>query len=641
MIDRKCEVYDLETLASVFTYTGINIDTQVVSKFVLHKDKFELIQLVNHILSLKGQIGFNNVNFDYPIEHYILKNYKIWNDLYLLNISSIEDIVNLIYKEAQRLINGQNQEGFFPSINPKEVIIPQLDLFRIWHYNNKARMTSLKALQISMNWPNVMDMPIEHTCKDITLAQVDEILKYNLNDVLATYEFYKRSSEKIALRKQIQAKYNLKCINHSDSKIGEDLMLKLYSKKMYLNMYDVKKLRSPRDIINFNDIIFDYIKFESKEFNELLGFLKTVKVLNGETKKLFKKEVIYKGFQYDYGVGGIHGCIKPGAYTSDKDYIIIDADVASLYPNIAIRNRLFIEHLGEEFIDLYDKDIIQERLRAKAAGEMSISDALKLSANSVYGKSNEATSFLYDPKYTMATTINGQLLLTKLAEMLVNVLAGTTVLQINTDGITLKIPRELQDLYFAICKDWESITNLELEYVEYDKMIIRDVNNYMAVTTKGKIKYKGAFEIDKVVGNERAYHKDNSFRIVPIAISEYFVNGVSIEETIYKHTDIYDFCGRQKFNRDSFGEIHSIIDNQINIEKQQKNVRYYISKSGKVFVKRYIKGTTELINKGFSVEIFNEYIDKEFKDYKIDYNFYIQEVYKIINTIETKQLTIF
>lgn len=634
-MNRKSEVYDLETLFSCFTYSAINIDTEEIFQYVIHKSRNDIKELAEHLETLNGQIGFNNINFDYPIIHYFLLNWKNW-----LN-KSAEEIISLLYQKAQSLINNQNQPGFFPAIREKEVKIPQLDLFRIWHYNNKARMTSLKSLEISMNYPDVMDMPISHTKDNITIEEVDEILKYNLNDVLATFEFYKRSLDKISLRKQIIAKYKLPCINYSDSKIGESLLLELYSKQTKSNPWDIKKLRSYRHSIDFNEIIFNYIQFESKEFNDLLKELKSLKIR--ETKGAIAKSVIYKGFQYDYGTGGIHGCIKAGVYESDDKYVIIDADVASLYPNVAIKNRLYIEHLGTTFIDLYDKDIVQERLRAKAAGEMSISDALKLSANSVYGKSNEETSFLYDPKYTMATTINGQLLLTMLAERLLKYVDDVTVLQINTDGITLKIPRSELVHYYASCKVWEKETSLDLEYVEYSKMVIRDVNNYLAISTKGKVKHKGAFEVDKVVGNEPAYHKDNSFRIIPLAIEKYFVNNIPVTETIKNHTNIYDFCGRQKFGRDSYGEIYKLVNNEIVVEKQQKNVRYYISKTGQRFVKQYMEygkdrpHKSEIINKGFKVEIFNKYIEKDIKDYNIDYSFYTSEANKIINIIENNK----
>lgn len=176
-----------------------------------------------------------------------------------------------------------------------------------------------------MNFPNVMEMEIEHTNENITISDVDGILEYNLNDVLATYEFYKKSLEKVELRKLLSKQYNIPCINYSDSKIGESLILKLYSDETEQNPWDVKKLRSHRSEIALKDCILNTIRFKSKHFNKLLEFLKS-KVIQ-ETKGAFAESVVYKGFKYDYGTGGIHGCIKPGIYEADDDYLIIDADV--------------------------------------------------------------------------------------------------------------------------------------------------------------------------------------------------------------------------------------------------------------------------------------------------------------------------
>lgn len=266
---------------------------------------------------------------------------------------------------------------------------------------------------------------------------------------------------------------------------------------------------------------------------------------------------------------------------------------------------------------------------------MTMSDGFKLSLNSVYGKSNDKYSFLYDPEYTMKTTLNGQLMLSMLCEELVIQIPDLQMLQVNTDGVTVKIHKNDIKLYYSICKKWEEYTKLTLEYVEYSKMVIRDVNNYCAITTKGKVKYKGAFEIQKDL------HKDNSFMIIPIALSEYFVKGIPIETTIKNHKDIYDFCGRQKFKGNDYGVIEYLKDNQIYIEKQQKNVRYYISNKGNSFKKHYAKGSIEIINVGYQVTIFNKFIEKQIEDYDINYNFYIKECYKEINQIINKQLELF
>jgi len=241
----------------------------------------------------------------------------------------------------------------------------------------------------------------------------------------------------------------------------------------------------------------------------------------------------------------------------------------------------------------------------------------------------------------MAITVNGQLLLSMLADWITDSIEDLTVLQINTDGITVRINKKYVDSYYKICKEWQNATKLTLEYVEYSKMIIGDVNNYIAVTTNSKIKSKGRFEVNKVVGSEPAYHKDNSFRIVPLALQEYFVNCVPVEKTIAEHTNIYDFCGRQKFRGKDYGAIRFINEDKIIEEKQQKNVRYYISNKGFSFIKHYEKGTQEIINKGFQVIIFNKFIGKEIDEYNINYDFYIKECYKEINMIINKQLSMF
>lgn len=637
------EIYDIETLASCFTYTGLNIETEKVVQFVLHRDCFELEELIKHLNTLHLQVGFNNVNFDYPVLHYIYSNYGRWIKDLERRLISRDDVIVFIHQEAERIIAEQNKKEFTATvaIKQRDWIIYQHDLFKMWHYNNKARATSLKSLQVSMNLDTVMEMPISHTRTDIALSEVPSILEYNLNDVLATYEFWKRSKDKIALRKQLSELYEIQCYNFSDTKIGEQLILELYCKYTGENKWRVKELRTNRLEIKIKDCILPYISFKTDKFKQLLEkFNETV--ISG-TKGSFKYKVVHKGFKYDYGTGGIHGCVRAGVYSKSDIYEIIDCDVASLYPSIAIVNEFYPEHLGKAFVQVY-KDMVAKRKEAKAAGNMVLSDAFKLAANSVYGKSNDEHSFLKDPMYTMKTTINGQLVLTMLVEMLLLEIPLLQVLQINTDGITVKINKDFIGKYYEICKKWEELTKLTLEYVNYSKMIIADVNNYIAVKEDGKCKYKGRFEIEKVVGSEVAYHKDNSFKIVPIAISDYFVKGIPIAQTIRNHNNILDFCGRQKFNIDSYGQTVEIAYDDTNnpisiIKKQQKVTRYYITKRGATFVKRYTKGTSAFIHKGFQVRIFNKLEVKD--NYEIDYDFYELECLKEIRNIEPAQLSLF
>lgn len=617
--DKNIWVYDIETISNLFTYTAINRDTKEVVKYVIWGDLNELYPLLVHLSNCKGLIGFNSLNFDYPVIHYIIKERNK-----LIQMDG-DKIAKLIYKKAQSVISQE-----YSMVKEDEVIIPQLDLFRIWHMDNKARMTSLKKIEINLNFPNVQDMPYDHTTKIKTLEQVQEILDYNLNDVEATLVFYEKTRDKIELRRGLLQKYGLPCLNYPDSKIGEQLMLKLYCHYTEQNEDEVKRKRTYRNLFKFSECIPEYIKFRTPEFNQLLDYLKGIEVT--ELKESFKYSFEYDEFIFDMGTGGIHGCAKAGVYQSTDNEIIVDADVASLYPSLGITLNLYPEHLGEQFSKIYEDGIVKPRLEAKKNGDKVMADGFKLSANSVYGKSNSEYSFLYDPLYTLKTTLSGQLALCVLSEMLMTRVPNLKMLQINTDGLTVSIPVEHQRLYWSICQEWEKQTNLVLEYVAYSQMVIRDVNNYIAVTKKdNKIKYKGTFKPVSEMLKDGEYHKNFSQNCVTLAISDYFLKGVSVEESLRSNKNIYDFC--KTFNA-THGWGCEIVDSEGNTQKQQKTNRYYITTNGKTFRKFKDERIIEIEAGGTKVTIFNKYEEKPFEEYNIDYDYYINECYKIIHKID-------
>lgn len=630
-------VYDIETLKGAFTYTAIDVKTKEIYQYVIHKERNDLNELIYHIMGqTKGMIGYNNISFDYPVIHYICNNYSTW----LAKEFTVDTIIKLIYSKAQDVIDNARKAPLNNYIAPNNMLVPQLDLFKMWHLDNKAKLTSLKALEISMNYPNVMDMPIDHKTETISADDVTSILEYNLNDVLATLAFYEKSKKKIELRKTLLKQYGLPCLSWNNGKIGEQLLLKFYCEKVDKKPYQVKNLRSKRDHINLKDCIPSNVKFTTDIFKHLLEYFRTKTIK--ETKNSIEYYLYHNNVKLVYGTGGIHGSIEPGIYEEDANYMIIDADVASLYPNLAIVLGIYPEHLGPEFFTVYKEKIVDVRMAEKAKPkdkqDSGIIDGFKEAANIPYGKSNEETSFMYDPLYTMKTTIAGQLYISMLIEKLTDI-EGCTLLQANTDGITVKIPRKSKFMYDTFCKSWELLTGLTLEFAEYKKMWIADVNNYGAVTVTGKIKNKGRFEVDKKLGDEPAYHKDNSFRIIPLALEQYFTHGVPVETTILSHTNIYDFCGRQKFKGKDNGVIKHVEGGILITMYQQKNVRYYVSNKGGAFFKRYGKDNSEeAINKGFTVKTFNVYVDKPIKEYDINYNFYIRECNKEINIINNKQL---
>ena len=266
---------------------------------------------------------------------------------------------------------------------------------------------------------------------------------------------------------------------------------------------------------------------------------------------------------------------------------------------------------------------------------------LKLALNGTFGKSNDIYSFFYDPMFTMQITVNGQLLLSMLSEEIVNNIE-CTMIQVNTDGLTLKYNKKYTESVEKIMKWWQGLTGLVLESNYYNLMVIRDVNNYIARDLNNKPKYKGAFEIVPMANGKKVYWKDMSMKIVPIALSEYFLNRTPIRETIINHNNIFDFCKRFRTTEGWISEIrYTNKELKPQTDKQQKNIRYYISNLGSTLMKVHRDGRESNIEKGWLITIFNKYIQKSIKNYNINYQYYINECNKIIDTIEDKQLTLF
>jgi DNA polymerase elongation subunit (family B) len=629
-VEKKIWVYDLEQLRNFHSGTFMDRDDPTnVRVFVIHKSRNDMFEYYKFLKEeVAGLIGFNCINYDYPLLHFFMAIMTIANEK-----TTADGFNELLSEESQRIINTE-----YSAIPERDTRIPQLDLYRIHHFDNKAKMTSLKYLQINIKYHNVQDIPFDED-HYITEEEIPEILAYNFNDVDSTREFYFLSVDMIELRKKLSTKYRINLRNANDPKIGQEIFGREIARKLNINYKVLRDMRTYRRSINLKDCVLPQIKFKSKEFNRILEFFKQTTIVT--TYKAFEESVIYKGFKYDYGTGGLHGCIDSGVYESDEYYEIIDIDVSSYYPNIAIQNNFYPQHLGESFVEVY-REIIELKNEAGRIGDKTTKSGMKLSANGVYGKSNDQYSLFYDPKYTMRVTINGQLMLSMLAESLALTLGELVILQVNTDGITIKIPRNYRGVVDRICKEWEEETGLTLEYAQYKKMVIRDVNNYLAITTDDKAKPKGCFEIIPMQNGAIAYNKNWSMRVVPKALHAYYIDGIKPEDFVVTHDDIYDFTigFRAKGSWDVWA---TFIENCNKVKvKQQKTLRYFMSKTGAVLTKENRDdGRIISLEASRTTTIFNKYVDLSMEEYNIDYGYYLREINKIINAVDDGQLKLF
>ena len=224
---------------------------------------------------------------------------------------------------------------------------------------------------------------------------------------------------------------------------------------------------------------------------------------------------------------------------------------------------------------MFEKRLELKPLAKKDKRIAGIVEALKLSVNSVYGKSSDMQNWIYDRQLTMFTTITGELSLMMLIEAYET--AGINVISANTDGVTIRIRKDLISKMHEINKWWSDLTSYELERADYQKIIFSTVNDYIAIKTDGEVKKKGDFL------TEFELHKNKSARIVPLALEQYYVHGVPVEDTIMAHRNIYDFCLRQKASRDFHYEGVNRSTGETTV--YNKLIRYYVSITGEKLLK--------------------------------------------------------
>lgn len=416
-------------------------------------------------------IGFNSLGYDYPMLHTIISNTNVTYEQ--------------LYEKNNRIIGGTDRFGHI--IWDRDRYVTQIDLYRINHFDNIAKTTSLKALEINMRSKTVRESKIPFgtilTREDIE----GEVIPYCQTDVSETKKFTGFCKQAIDFRIGQIDRFGIEVLNYNDGKIGaKTLEQRLGDDVCYDRSSGRKQPRQTiRREIRLADIIFPYIKFEHPEFQRIHTWMlqQTLRPEDMDdpdaaikTKGAFTGvHAEVGGLTFHFGTGGVHASVERQRFYADDDYMIRDIDVAALYPSIAIVNQLAPEHLGRAFVAEYKKIPEERSLHAKGTYENA---SLKLASNVPWGQSNNKYSIFYDSKYAMTIPINGQLLLCMLVEQLIKI-DSLRLIAVNTDGITYMVRRDMLDRCRAIEQWWESYTCLKLEDAEYSRMWVRDVNSYV------------------------------------------------------------------------------------------------------------------------------------------------------------------
>lgn len=621
--------YDVESFGNVFTCLVKRIDNGYRWIFEITPWRDHSPQLVQFLRTLGStgtarMVGFNNVGYDYPMLHEVV------------NLHAAQGFVlpEQLYAKTQQIIGAQDGQKFGNII--WQPMVPQLDLYKIHHFDNRAKSTGLKALEFCMRADTIADLPFAPG-SILTQADMPIVLQYNAHDVNETIRFRHHTAPMIKFRDELSAKFGEDFTNYNDTKIGKATFIRELEAAAPGSCFtSVNGKRSPRQTFRSEirpaDIIFPNVAFRHPEFQRVLNHFKSTVMRDTKGDEAFKGlSAVIDGFQFDFGTGGIHGSVTSRTVREDDDHELIDADVTSYYPSIAIVNRVFPLHLGEKFCDIYADLKRQRGMYSKKSSESAM---LKLALNGVYGDSGNVYSPFYDPQYTMTITINGQLLLCMLAESLMSI-PGVELIQINTDGMTCRVHKSARSQYDAWCAAWEKHTGMTLEFVNYRAMFIRDVNNYVAQSVDGKVKRKGVYQFDTTdpnnVGVSRTWSQDWSGLVIPMAASAAMLDGVKPADFIARHPDPYDFMMRAKVPRSSRLEM-------TDGTRLQNTTRYHVATSGPSLVKimpplpkkpdveRHIR-----INVGWSVNVCDHV--EAFSWERLERRFYIEETQKLIGML--------
>jgi hypothetical protein len=651
-------VYDIEVFQNIFHCSVKNTETNDIYKFEISERKNQLRELVKFFKQVDKYItwgdyyttninipanvifcGYNNLHYDNPIINYIIE-YE--DKLMQYNIpticSSIFNLSKTITTSSEDNIDAWKHWKY-------QIWFDTFDILTML-YSNKLRV-GLKEIQVTMQYPNVQEFVCDWT-KPLPLEDFDSMIDYNINDIESTSELLNRCKKDVDLRIAIEDEYGVRVLSKDGVNIGMKILTQKYLEKTGLTWWDIKDLRSPMSVIPLKDVILPFIKYDSPILQRVLEDMKNQIVSPG--RKGYENKFVFNNLRYSVGVGGIHSVNSPEIIIPRDDEMLIDIDVASLYPSMLIEYEFYPRHLGKEFLEVY-KQIKDERIEAKHNGDKVKNETLKLALNGLSGNLQNEHNFCYSPFAVMQIRINGQLLLLMLAEKLTQI--GCRIVQANTDGLFVLLKKDAYSKVNSICREWEQLTKLTLEEDRFKAMYQYAINDYFAITEDNKVKEKGMFITTVKLG------KGLTPKIIPKAVISFFKDGIPVEDTIKNCTDIRDFLMSEKTGKQWHVEYMN--------EEQQRTNRFYASTNGGYLwkwkggdieedayvwddnINSYRKQGTRIDSTpkqyqnmltASGVTLLNKFDNKPIEERKINYRYYIMEAYKIIRDLKPLQLSL-
>lgn len=584
----KIVTYDCEVFSHDWIVVFKDKETGIFT--VVHNDNEALRSCISEDAIY---IGFNSKHYD----QYIIKG--ICADFSPQELKQLNDYI----------ING-NQGWQYPLLNGFYFSFNNVDI-----RDDTQQGLSLKAIEGHMGI-SIQETEVDFNLdRPLTQEELDQTIFYCKHDVDATEKLTEIRKDYLKNKINLGRMAGLtdtKAMAMTNGKLTA-AMLKATAQKhdderQYVYPDNLRREYIPQEVFDFFDRMYDPNISDAEYFKS-------------------KLEISVGECPVTIGFGGIHGAI-PNYFWSeqeDPEEAIRNKDVGSYYPHLCTINGYTSRNIPSP--QVYE-NVLESRMKAKAAGDIATANALKLVCNTTYGCLLNQYNDLYDPLMGRSVCISGQLYLLELARHCYQDIPGLKIVQLNTDGIMVQCRKEYLSQLDEICDEWQSRTGFELETDSVIKIAQKDVNNYVEIQEGGKAKAKGGYLV-KGISTVGAFNINNSCCIVATALKEYFVNGTPVEETIENCNDIFQFQIIAKAGAKYKEAYHVVGDRKEQVQKVNRVYATADTKYGKLFKVKAEDDTTAKIESLPEHCIIDN--DNQLTIADVDKNFYIEMARKRVN----------
>lgn len=334
-----------EKLSSVVKY----------SFYITDKDDSQLLTMLGFINGLRP-------HYEIQKENDVEKQVPVRTDMFGFNSSKYDrlmvaaflmfsnqtnntkELITKLYETSKKIISSQNDYEIFKhdyllgTLSKYKLPYTDVDLMTVFALNKVGKGVdkngktvyfpkSLKQTSINLQWYELLEYELppisdkdkhfyekDNTLKGINVENLNKLVEkwdryiidewieptmyYNMNDSFILCEMIRLYIDEIRLRYSISSAYGVDVLSSSRSNIADKLFTKFYSEFSGLTPNQWQGNKTERTAMAFKRVIFPFIKFKTKECQELLEEMKKVVVYSTSKKALKEVSNKYPEFKY-------------------------------------------------------------------------------------------------------------------------------------------------------------------------------------------------------------------------------------------------------------------------------------------------------------------------------------------------------